>query len=66
MTPAPPELEDGVEYLEGWVVVVETRKIFGFLRSYNDEEDYNTDKQILPDCLETILIRSLSGDTSNQ
>ena len=24
MTPAPPELEDGVEYLEGWVVVVET------------------------------------------
>ena len=46
MTPAPPELEDGVEYLEGWVVVVETRMEGLVLEPENaaavvDEEEMN-------------------------
>ena len=47
MTPAPAELEDGVEYLEGWVVVVvETRMEGLVLEPENaaavvDEEEMN-------------------------
>ena len=46
MTPAPPELDDGVEYLEGWVVVVETRMEGLVLEPENaaavvDEEEMN-------------------------
>ena len=46
MTPAPPELEDGVEYLKGWVVVVETRMEGLVLEPENagavvDEEEMN-------------------------